>query len=289
MLQYIIAGLALGGVYAMISASLVFTYSSTGVLNFALGAMAYSIARVYYFLLVQLNWPIAAAAVVSIMVIAPLLGIFLWAILFRAISGCSTIVKVVVTIGVAVALPAIVTLIFGTQEIITVPGLAPEPVKVFSIFGVPVDMNQLITIGCVIVLGVVGFAVLKFTSFGLKIRSFVDSEAMTSISGTNQHLLAMSVWAIGTFIAGLAGVLIAPIVGLAGPDNYTLLLASAFAAALLARLRYVGLAAVGGILLGVATVLAERYLPAGQHLDDRHRQQHPVRVHRRHAARLRGV
>ncbi len=263
MLQYIVAGLALGGVYAMISAALVFTYSSTGVLNFALGAMAYSIARVYNFLLVQEHWPIAAAAVLSILVIAPLLGIFLWAILFRAISKCTAIIKVVVTIGVAVALPAVVTLIFGTQEIINVPGLAPVPVKVYSIIGVPVDLDTLITIGSVIVLGVVSFAILRFTSFGLKIRGFVDSEAMTSISGTNQHFLAMSVWAIGTFVAGLAGVLIAPDVGLAGPDNYTLLLASAFAAALIARLRYSGRAAVGGILLGVATVLAERYLPAG--------------------------
>ena len=263
MLQYIVAGLALGGVYAMISAALVFTYSSTGVLNFALGAIAYSIARVYNFLLVQEHWPIAAAAIVSILVIAPLLGIFLWAILFRVIGGCSAIIKVVVTLGIAVALPAVVSLIFGTQEIINVPGLAPVPVKVFSIIGVPVDLDSLITIGSVIVLGILSFMILRFTSFGLKIRGFVDSEAMTSISGTNQNLLAMSVWAIGTLVAGLAGVLIAPDVGLAGPDNYTLLLASAFAAALIARLRYSGRAAVGGILLGVATVLAERYLPAG--------------------------
>ena len=263
MLQYIVAGLALGGVYAMISAALVFTYSSTGVLNFALGAIAYSIARVYNFLLVQEHWPIAAAAIVSILVIAPLLGIFLWAILFRVIGGCSAIIKVVVTLGIAVALPAVVSLIFGTQEIINVPGLAPVPVKVFSIIGVPVDLDSLITIGSVVVLGILSFAILRFTSFGLKIRSFVDSEAMTSISGTNQNLLAMSVWAIGTLVAGLAGVLVAPDVGLAGPDNYTLLLASAFAAALIARLRYSGRAAVGGILLGVATVLAERYLPAG--------------------------
>ncbi len=62
MLQYVIAGLVLGGIYAIASAGLVVTYVSAGILNFAFGAMAYFVARFYYYLHTQQNWGIALAA-----------------------------------------------------------------------------------------------------------------------------------------------------------------------------------------------------------------------------------
>ena len=58
MLQFVIAGLVLGGIYAIASAGLVITYTSSGILNFAFGAMAYFIARFYYYLHTQQNWGI---------------------------------------------------------------------------------------------------------------------------------------------------------------------------------------------------------------------------------------
>ena len=68
MLQFVIAGLVLGGIYAIASAGLVITYTSSGILNFAFGAMAFFIARFYYYLHTQHGWSILPAAVVSIVV-----------------------------------------------------------------------------------------------------------------------------------------------------------------------------------------------------------------------------
>ena len=79
MLQFVIAGLVLGGIYAICSAGLVITYTSSGILNFAFGAMAYFIARFYYYLHTQQNWAIVASAVVSIVIAGPLLGVLLYA------------------------------------------------------------------------------------------------------------------------------------------------------------------------------------------------------------------
>ncbi len=62
MLQFVIAGLVLGGIYAICSAGLVITYTSSGVLNFAFGAIAFFIARFYYFLNTQHTWSILPAA-----------------------------------------------------------------------------------------------------------------------------------------------------------------------------------------------------------------------------------
>ena len=66
MLQFVIAGLVLGGIYAIASAGLVITYTSSGILNFAFGAMAFFIARFYYYLHTQESWAILPAAIVSI-------------------------------------------------------------------------------------------------------------------------------------------------------------------------------------------------------------------------------
>src|SRR6185312_4884219 len=102
MLQYVLAGLALGSIYAIASAGLVITFVSAGVLNFAFGSMAYFVARFYYWLNSQHGWPTNAAGAVSLLVVAPLMGMILYGVLFRFIRGKSTLVKLVATIGLSV-------------------------------------------------------------------------------------------------------------------------------------------------------------------------------------------
>ena len=109
MLQFVIAGLVLGGIYAIAAAGLVITYTSSGILNFAFGAMAFFIARFYYFLHTQHGWAIWPAALVAIVVAAPALGVVLYAVLFRYLRLSSPLIKVVATIGLSVALPALAT------------------------------------------------------------------------------------------------------------------------------------------------------------------------------------
>src|SRR5579872_6927022 len=87
MLEYVLAGLALGSIYAIASAGLVITFESAGVLNFAFGSMAYVVARFYYWLNSQHGWSTMTAGVVSIAVVGPLMGVVLYAVLFRFIRG----------------------------------------------------------------------------------------------------------------------------------------------------------------------------------------------------------
>ena len=260
MLQFVIAGLVLGGIYAIASAGLVITYTSSGILNFAFGAIAFFIARFYYYLHTQENWAILTAAVVSIVIAAPAMGVFLYAVLFRYLRLSSPLIKVVATIGLLVAIPSLATLIFGNQAIQQAPGLAPEPVRVFDFLGVPVTMDQVIVYGCVIATVLIGAGVLRYTEVGLKVRAMVDSPAMTDLSGTNPTAIAVGVWAVATFFAGLTGVLAAPIIGL-DSGNFTLLIAASFAAVVAAKLRNLPVAVVVGLLMGVATSLFQRYLP----------------------------
>jgi branched-chain amino acid transport system permease protein len=260
MLQFVIAGLVLGGIYAIASAGLVITYTSSGILNFAFGAIAFFIARFYYYLHTQQGWSIALSAIVSVVIAAPALGVLLYAVLFRHLRLSSPLIKVVATIGLLVAFPALATWIFGNQAIQQAPGLAPQPVHVYQFLGVPVTLDQVIVYICVVLTVVIGAVVLRYTEVGLKVRAMVDSPAMTDLSGTNPTAISIGVWAVSTFFAGLCGVLAAPIIGL-DAGNFTLLIAASFAAVVAAQLRNLPVAVVVGLLMGVATSLFQRYLP----------------------------
>ena len=260
MLQYILAGLALGSIYAIASAGLVVTFISTGVLNFAFGSMAFVIARFYYWLNTQHNWTTWDAALLSLLVMAPLFGILLYAVLFRFVRNRSTLVKIVVTIGLSVALPPIADLIFGAQSITTAPGLALSSDQPYHFLGTPVTTDQVITYGFVLFVVLAGTLILRFSRVGLYVRASVDSEAMTSLSGTNPGRVAVGVWAVSTMLAGLAGILVAPTNGLT-PVGMATLMAAAFAAVVAARLRSLtGVVAIS-LAMGVVTDVVQEYLP----------------------------
>jgi branched-chain amino acid transport system permease protein len=258
--QGIVVGLVLGGIYALAASGLVVTYVSTGVLNFAFGAMAFAIARLFYYLDTQQEWGKIPAVAMCLLVAAPLLGIVLYVLVFRLLRLSSQLVKIVCTIGVSVALPALVITIFGTTTIFFVPGLAPPDAATHDVLGVTLNLDQIIILGSVALTLAVASIVLRYTRAGLKVRALVDSEAMTGLSGTNPSRVSIGVWVASAFIAGLAGVLLAPSVNL-DPNKFFFLTAYAFAAVVAARLRSVSTAVVVGLLMGVTDQLAQKYFP----------------------------
>jgi branched-chain amino acid transport system permease protein len=260
MMGALLAGLALGAIYGLAATGIVMTYVSAGVMNLGYAALAYFVARFYYYLHIQQGWGIPEAAVLSIVIVGPLMGVVLWLALFRFIRLASQLIKIVVTIGLSVCISPIAILLFGNKPIVTPPGLAPEPVHVFHVLGTTVTLDQLIVYACVIVVVAGGAAVMAWTNLGLTVRAVVDSDAMASLSGVNPSKVAMGVWAVSTFIAGLSGVLVAPLIGL-DIDAFTVLIAAAFAAVVAAEFTHVGRALLGGLLMGVVTGLIQYYLP----------------------------
>jgi branched-chain amino acid transport system permease protein len=257
--QFIIAGFALGSVYALAATGVVLTYVSSGVLNFAFASLAFFVARFYYWLNTQHGWPILPSALLSLLVLSPLMGAFLWAVLFRFLRLSSPLIKIVSTVGLAVAIPPIASLLFGNATVLTVPGLAPQPVHVYSVGGVAVSLDQVIIYACLVGVSVIGVVVLRFTSAGIVVRAAVDSEAMAGISAIPVNRVAVSVWVVSTTLAGLAGVLAAPIIGLT-VETFTVLVAASFASVIVARFRSLGLALATGLAMGIITSIVERYV-----------------------------
>jgi branched-chain amino acid transport system permease protein len=259
-LGYIFAGIALGSIYAIAASGLVVTYVASGVLNFAFGSMAYFLARFYYFLNTQHGWSQLPAALVSIVLAGPALGALLYVLLFRHLRLASSLIRIVSTIGVSVALPPAALMLFGNQSITTAPGLTPQPEHTYRIFGAVASLDQIIAFGCVLAVVIIGTVVMRFTRVGLRVRAMVDTPAMTSLSGVNPSAISVGVWMVAAALAGLAGVLAAPSSGLT-PDGMTTLMASGFAALVAARLRSIPITVAVAMGMGILTDVIQDFLP----------------------------
>ena len=265
MLGYVFAGIALGSIYAIAASGLVVTYVASGVLNFAFGSMAFFLARFYYYLNTQEGWSQLPAVLVSVVLAGPALGALLYLLLFRHLRLASSLIKIVSTIGVSVALPPAALLLFGNDTISTAPGLSPTPVHVYTIFGAVASLDQIIAFACVLAVVLIGTVVMRLTKIGLRVRAMVDTPAMTSLSGVNPSAISLGVWMVATALAGLAGVLAAPSSGLS-PDGMTALMASGFAALVAARLRSIPATVGVAMGMGILTDVIQEWLPVNSSL-----------------------
>jgi branched-chain amino acid transport system permease protein len=231
------------------------------VFNFAHGAIAYFCAVTYYWLTKFEGWSVAPAAIAVVLVVGPVVGLFLWWVVFRRLTDSPPVVRFVSTVGLWVAIPAFTKLLYGTTVVggeVLAPGLGGSPPGEFDFLGVTVNWNQAsVIIGAAVVALTFGL-VLRFTPFGLVTRAAVDSPRVASIAGINPPAIAAISWMLGCGLAALAGVLLSPILGLL-EVQFTLLLVVSFAAAVVGRLRSLPLAFAGAILIGLLQGLSEKY------------------------------
>ncbi|MGZ4680041.1 MAG: ABC transporter permease, partial [Ilumatobacteraceae bacterium] len=254
MTPYIISGLVVGSIYAISALGLVLTYTSSRVFNFAHGALAYTIAVFYYYLTRQNGWSIEAAAPFTILVVAPLLGLALYFLLFRRLTHATPTVRLVSTVGLWVALPAITRILFtaASTEIFNPEGLVSSPADTnfIRVFGTWVNENQFVVIVSAVLIAVVATLVLRLTPIGLATRMTVDHPRNAGIAGVNTEMVTAGSWMVGVMLAGFAGVLLSPIVGLQ-EFQFTLLLVGSFAAVVIGRMTSLPLAFVGALGVGL--------------------------------------
>src|SRR5262249_27766107 len=161
--------------------------------------------------------------------------------------------------------PPAALMLFGNDTITSAPGLASQPEPTYKIFGAVATLDQIIAVGCVLAVVIIGTLVLQFTDVGLKVRALVDTEAMTSLSGVSPARISICVWMATTALAGLAGVLAAPRTGVP-PEALTGPMASPFAAVVAARLRSLTAAVGVAMAMGLVTDVSQEWLPVSSSL-----------------------
>src|SRR5919106_1386511 len=261
----ILQGTPPGAVYALIALGFVLTYKTSGVFNLAFGAQAYVSAAMYFQAREEWGWATVPALVVSVFVLAPAIGLVLERLIFRPLRTASAVAKLVVTIGLSVALPALFELITDFQPVAgqTPEGIVPDGASVFyDPFGVyAFSRNELVAPG-VAVLGMLGLAALfRFTALGLAMRALVESARMTELAGIRSDRVSAFAWALSSVFAGMAGVLIAPRFNTLVAADFFNLVVVAIAAAALGRLVSLPRALAGGFALGIFIALLNTFLP----------------------------
>jgi branched-subunit amino acid ABC-type transport system permease component/ABC-type branched-subunit amino acid transport system ATPase component len=266
-----VSGAVSGAVYSLLAIGLVLTYSTSGVFNFAHGAVAFTTAFVFYELNTGLGWPVWLAAIVSIVLFAPLLGLLLDKAIFRRLSQASQSARIVATVGMMIAIPSIalwvVDVLIRTfdvdiptgDNIFSPRGLGPVPKKVWSIGDqIRIDSNQVVALVAAAVAALALWLLVNHTRVGLQMRAAVQRPDLAETRGVNTDRVSGASWALGFGLAGLAGVVGAPFFSLT-PSTYTTVLFVAATAAVLGGLRSLPLAFAGGIVLGLAQSLIAGY------------------------------
>jgi ABC-type branched-subunit amino acid transport system ATPase component/ABC-type branched-subunit amino acid transport system permease subunit len=277
---FLILGLGNGAVFAALAIALVVTYRSSGVLNFATGAQSLYAAYTYTLLRQgQLLQPIPGLrATISVggplgfwpallitLVIQALLGAVMYLLVFRPLRNHRAVAKAVASLGLASLLTAVVNYQVGSQELLAGP---IYPQHSYTVGGMIIPVDRLWFAGTIIAVALVLTGIYRLTPFGLATRASAESEVGALLSGLSPDRIALSNWAISSVVAGLAGILIAPLVPLV-PGSYTLFIVPALAAAVVGRFYSLAPAVATGLILGalesVAVYLNVRYswFPAG--------------------------
>ena len=217
-----------------------------------------------FYVCVNAGWPSWAAFVAAVVVGAPLLGLAMDRFLYRFIRSAPVLVKLVSALGMLIAIPAALDLIFGSQQRLAPPSLWLPPGTVyFHVAGDAINGTELSTV--IVTLAVVLLLSLMshFTQIGLRMRAMAESPRMVQLAGVNSELVGIAIWVLSSFLAGLAGVLLAPLFADLQVLNFTDLLVAAIATAAFGSLTSLPLAFWGGIGLGVVQELLGGYLPSG--------------------------
>jgi branched-chain amino acid transport system permease protein len=255
-----ITGLCTAGVFAIAASGLVLTYTTTGVFNFAHGAIGMLGAFTYWQLHVHWGLPTWLAVVLVLGVCAPALGVALEAGIMRRLQGTSDATQLVVSISLLAAALSLGLFLWSPQE--------PHRITRFwegsnlHILGVSVSWHQAFSFLLAIVVAIGLRALLYRTRAGVTMRASVDDRPLATLNGARPDRSAMLAWAIGCSLAALAGILTAPELGLQHLF-LTLLIVNAYAAAMIGRLRSLPLTFLGAMILGLADAYGNGYLPKG--------------------------
>lgn len=252
-----VAGLVMGCVYALTACGLVVTYTTSGVFNFAHGAIGMVGAFAYWELSVWRGLAAPAALVLVVLVLAPLLGIAVERLLLRRLSGAPLEVTLTVTIGLLLLLIGLTHTVWDPTD--------PHRLPPFflgndvTVLGVVLTAHQLVIVGTAVAVSLGLWAFLHLSRTGVTMRAVVDDRELAALAGASPGRVSMLGWGLGSSLAALAGILLASQVQL-DAVSLTLLVINGYAAAVVGRLTNLPLTFVGGVLLGVVQAMAVGYL-----------------------------
>ncbi|MEA2833456.1 MAG: branched-chain amino acid transport system permease protein [Methylobacteriaceae bacterium] len=251
----LISGLGLGSIYGLIALGFTLTFSVSGTVNFAQGSSVMLGAVLCHALFVGMHWPFAAAAPFA------LLGCALWGLVVERIAVRPFVVRrsnawLMATVALGILLENSVMALFGKEPRALPSSLADEPWVIGNAGVFPLQI-----IIPIVALGLAGLVHLGMqrTSLGLKLRAAVDNPNAARLMSIDVTRLIALTFAAAAVLAGIGGILIAPLFNVAY-DMGTLFGIKAFAVAILGGLTNPWGVVIAGLAYGLVEAFATTWL-----------------------------
>lgn len=254
LLQFLMSGLTVGAVYALVALGFTMIYNASDVINFAQGEFVMLGGMVTVFA-VAAGLPLPLAALVAI-VTAVAVGLLLHRLAIEPARGAPPVVLIIITIGGAFLIRGVAQVVFDKQ-FHKLPGFSgDEPLR---FLGASVTPQALWVLGgaTLIVLGVTLF--LERTLLGRAVLATAANRLAARLVGIDVSVVMALSFALSAAIGAVAGLLITPIT-LTSYDVGTMLALKGFAAVVLGGLGSAAGAVAGGLILGLCEALAAGYI-----------------------------
>lgn len=254
-LSYLINGLGPGSIYALIALGYTMVYGIAKMINFAHGDIIMVGAFTVY-LCLQAGIP-GWAAVLCGIVVCSLLGIVIEKIAYKPLRNAQPLAVLITAIGVSYFLQSAGLLLFGSDmknfdSIITM--------KAVHIAGITVDGETIVTLIVTVIAMILLTLFIHKTRAGSAMLAVSEDKGAAQLMGINVNGTISMVFAIGSGLAAVAGVLYACSYGYIGPYIGSMAGIKAFVAAVLGGIGSVPGAMLGGLLLGVIESLSKAYI-----------------------------
>jgi branched-chain amino acid transport system permease protein len=256
---FVVIGLFSGSIYGLAAMGLVLTYKTSGIFNFAYGAVAMFCGFTFWQLrdVWHLSSWVALPAV--LLVVAPFIGVVFERI-FRPLAGVSAEIQIVVSLGLLAFLQAVVPLLYGPESR-ALHGIFPT--STFRLASrLNVGYDQLLTLVVSLGLGLALAALLRRTRLGMATRAVVDNRDLAELIGVSSEAVARVAWVISSVFAALVGILLSPSQGL-DVNVLVLVVIYAFAPAVFGKLSSLPMAYAGAMALGVIQSVLGRWGSSG--------------------------
>jgi ABC-type branched-subunit amino acid transport system ATPase component/ABC-type branched-subunit amino acid transport system permease subunit len=255
-IRFAFLGFGIGALYALASQGLIVIYRGSGVLNFAVGAIGMAGVFLQWDLHIRRGWGYWPSVLAGV-TFSALIGAATHLLIMRPLRRSSPLVRVIATLGVLITLQAIAVLRYGSTPRFVVSELPTDIVHIHGTITTTAD--RLILLGIAAVLTLALWMLYRFTRFGLATTAVAENERAASAIGWSPDRIATANWILGSALAGLAAILISPIVTLQVSVMTNLILA-AIAAALVAQFRSFPVALFAGLAIGIAQTELNRYV-----------------------------
>ena len=226
-------------------------------LNFAHGAIGMFSTFIAYEFGVVRGWP-APIAVLLALAFAAVFGWFMERFTLRPLRDRPVLTRVIVTLGWLLVLQSVASLIWKDTSYHIPLQLFPQ--NGIRIAQLTLGYNQIANIIIAAALAVLLALFLRFTSLGVAMRATSDNPTAARLLGIRVNMVAASSWILGSVTAAIAGLLLAPLTTL-NTTQLTVVVITAFGAALIGGLTNLPLTFLGGIFLGVAQSLLILVIP----------------------------